>query len=74
MERLSGVVVAKILNQFHFEIWAFLGLYLQKKPSQVFSLSATKWRFFIPDLFEIHSSDVSTKFERLSFENLFEGK
>jgi len=42
--------------------------------SEVFSLSATKYRFFIPDLFEIHSSDVSTKFERLSFEIFFVGK
>ena len=68
--------VVDIKSMSFLEICAFSKALLaaKKAMSEVFSLSATKCRFFIPDLFEIHSSDVSTKFERVSFENLFFGK
>jgi len=42
--------------------------------SDVVSSTEAKWRVFIPDLFEIHSSDVSTNFERSSFESFLAGK
>ena len=39
-----------------------------------FSFSETKWRFFIPVLFKIHSSEVSTNFDKSSLETIFFGK
>ena len=42
--------------------------------SEVDSSLETKWRNFIPERFETHSSDVSTNLESSSFEHLFLGK
>ena len=74
---LSGVVVATIikfisfLSIVEFAI-AFRAAYEAK--SEVVSCFDTKCRLFIPDLLYIHSSEVSTNFERSSFEYILLGR
>ena len=46
----------------------------QFKVHTVVSSLDTKWRYFIPERFDIHSSDVSTNLESSTFEHLFFGK
>lgn len=59
---LSGVVVATIIKSTSFlsnlaDLIAFRAA--KQAKSEVVSLAETKCLFFIPDLLEIHSSDVS---------------